>query len=137
MNLVDTSGWLEFFFGAPNASYFAGPIENPEELLVPVICLYEVFKKINEVADENRALRAIAQMKQGIVVDVTEEVALQAAVLSAKHRMPMADSLIFATGQAAEAAIWTQDEHFRGLPNVNFKAARKAKTRNQKPNSKG
>jgi predicted nucleic acid-binding protein len=65
MNLVDTSGWIEYFFGRANGSYFAEPIENTAELSIPVVCLYDVFKKVNQVADEARALRAIAQMKQG------------------------------------------------------------------------
>jgi len=52
MNLVDTSGWIEYFFDEDNASFFAEPIEDTEQLIVPVVCLYEVFKKINLVADE-------------------------------------------------------------------------------------
>ncbi len=76
MNLVDTSGWIEYFFGGPNAAFFAAPIEDVQHLIVPVICLYEVFKKVNIVADEARGLQAVAQMKQGRIVDVTEDVAL-------------------------------------------------------------
>lgn len=112
MNLVDTSGWIEYFFLGANSSFFAKPIENTDELIVPVICLYEVFKKINQVADEARALQAIVQMKQGQVVPVTEEIALKAALTSLKHKFPMADSLIYATGLIEEAVIWTQDEDF-------------------------
>ena len=112
MNLVDTSGWIEYFFGGRNASFFAGAIENIEELIVPVICLYEVFKKVNQVADEARALQAVAHMKQGRVVDLTEEGALRAALISLRHKLPMADSFIYATGQMEEAEIWTQDSDF-------------------------
>jgi predicted nucleic acid-binding protein len=82
MNLVDTSGWVEFFFGGTNAAYFANPIEKVEVLLTPTICLYEVFKKVNQVADEARALQAIAQMKQGRVVALDETIALKAALIS-------------------------------------------------------
>lgn len=127
MNLVDTSGWLEYFFGGPNASYFARPIERTRALVVPVVCLYEVFKKVHAVADEARALQAVAQMKQGRVVDVTEDVVLRAALVSLRHRLPMADSLIYATALAEKAVVWTQDEDFRGLPGVNFRAARPAR----------
>ena len=63
MNVVDTSGWIEFLFGGKNADVFAPLIEDTGNLLVPVICLYEVFKKVDAVADEPRALQAIAQMK--------------------------------------------------------------------------
>jgi len=124
VNLVDTSGWIEYFFGEANAGYFTGPIEELDALLVPVICLYEVFKKINTVADEGRALQAVAQMKQGRIVDVTEDVALSAALISLKHRLPMADSLIYATARAQGAALWTQDDHFCNLPGVNYRQAR-------------
>lgn len=120
MNHVDTSGWLEFFFEGPNSSFFAEPVEAPADLIVSVICLYEVFKKVNLVADEGRALRAIAQMKQGRVVEVTEDLALKASLVSIKYQLPMADSLIWATTQKYEALLWTQDEHFRKLPGVKF-----------------
>jgi predicted nucleic acid-binding protein len=124
MNLVDTSGWIEYFFGGANAVYFSEPIEQTDVLFVSVVCLYEVFKKINLVADEARALQAIAQMKQGQVVSITEEIALKAAVISLKHKLPMADSLIYATGQSIRAVVWTQDDHFLGLPDVNYRKAR-------------
>lgn len=120
MNLVDTSGWIEYFFGGPNAAFFAAPIEDVENLVVPVICLYEVFKKVNIVADEARGLQAVAQMKQGKIVDVTEDVALSGALISLKHELPMADSLIYATAQAYDAVVWTQDAHFRSLAGVKY-----------------
>ena len=120
MNLVDTSGWLEYFFDETNAAYFAMPIEKIDQLIVPVICLYEVFKKVNIVANEAMALRAVAQMKQGRVVDITEDVALSAAIISLKHKLPMADSLIYSSALAHGATLWTQDDHFSNLPNVRY-----------------
>ena len=124
MNLVDTSGWVEYFFGGPNADYFTSPVEKTSDLIVPVICLYEVFKKVNLVANEARSLQAVAQMKQGLIIDVTEDIALSAALISLKHKLPMADSLIYATARAHGATLWTQDEHFLNLPGVNCKQAR-------------
>ena len=124
MNLVDTSGWIEYFFGGLNAEYFTPPIEAIDDLVVPVVCLYEVFKKINVVGNEAQALQAIAQMKQGRVVDLTEDIALGAALFSMKQKLPMADSMIFATAAAQGAVLWTQDDHFKGLPNVNYREAR-------------
>ncbi len=120
MNLVDTSGWIEFFFGGQNASQFVDPIEDVPQLIVPVVCLYEVFKKINHVADEASALQAVAQMKQGRVVALNEDIALRAALVSLRHKLPMADSFIYATGQLNEAVIWTQDGDFEGLPGVKY-----------------
>ena len=124
MNLVDTSGWIEYFFGGGNASFFAEPIENTDELIVPVVCLYEVFKKVNQVADEARALQAVAHMKQGRVVELNEEGALRAALISLRHKLPMADSFVYAIGQIEEAEVWTQDSDFKGLPGVRYKKAR-------------
>jgi len=126
MNLVDTSGWIEYFFASTNADYFADPIEDTEKLIVPVVCLYEVFKKVRTVADEGRALRSVAQMKQGRVVELSEEVALRAALISLEHKLPMADSFIYATAQLERATVWTQDIDFKGLSGVNYKTVRTA-----------
>jgi len=126
MNLVDTSGWVEYFFDGPNAAHFAVPIEEPSSCVVSVICLYEVFKKVRQTGDEAGALRAVAQMKEGRVVPVSEEIALSAAVISVRHGLPMADSLIYAAAQIEKARVWTQDEHFRDLPDVSFVPAKMA-----------
>ena len=120
MNLVDSSGWIEYFFGGSNADFFSSAIEGTDKLLVPTICLYEVFKKAHVAADEARALQLIGQMKQGRVVDMTEDIALRAALISIRHRLPMADSLILSTTYAHRAVLWTQDEHFKGFQNVKF-----------------
>jgi len=120
MNLVDTSGWIEFFFGGENASYFVEPIEDTAQLIVPVVCLYEVFKKVNQVGDEAKALQAIAQMKQGHVVELNEDISLRAALISLRYKLPMADSFIYATGQLRQALIWTQDADFQDLPGVKY-----------------
>jgi predicted nucleic acid-binding protein len=123
MNLVDTSGWIEYFFEGPNAAFFAPPIELIEELIVPTVCLYEAFKKISVVADQSRALRAIAQMKQARAIDLTADIAVKAALISTERKLPMADGLIYATARAERATVWTQDEHFEGLPDVQYRKA--------------
>ena len=124
MNVVDTSGWIEFLFEGSHADVFAPLIEDVDKLLVPVICLYEVFKKVNAVADEQKALQAIGQMKQGKVIDLTEPLSLRAALISLKHHLPMADSFILSTAWSEQATLWTQDEHFSGLPGVEYIKAR-------------
>ncbi len=128
MNLVDTSGWIEFFFGGENASEFVEPIEDTSQLIVPVVCLYEVFKKVHLVGDEARALQVVAQMKQGRVVELNEDIALRAALISLRHKLPMADSFIYATGQLNEALVWTQDSDFEGLPGVRYVEARTSRS---------
>ena len=124
MNLVDTSGWIEYFFEGKNAFHFAEPIEDTINLIVPVVCLYEVFKKVNQIADKAKALRAVAQMKQGQIIELNEEIALKAALISLRNKLPMADSFIYATGQIEKAIIWTQDVDFKGLPDVKYIEAR-------------
>lgn len=120
-NVVDSSAWLEYFANGQNAQYFAAPIEDIAHLVVPTITLYEVFKKVMVEKTEDLALRAIAQMKLGKVVEIDENIALSAAQYSIKHKLPMADSLIFATAKANKATLWTQDQHFRDLEGVNYR----------------
>lgn len=120
MNLVDTSGWLEYFADSPQAPHFAAAIEDTEHLLVPAVVVYEVFKKVMLAFDENRALLALGQLKLGRVVDVDEAIALYAAKLSLEKRLPMADALIYATALLHDATVFTQDAHFEGLAQVRY-----------------
>lgn len=120
MNVVDSSGWLEYFADTPNAEYFASPIEDTEKLVVPTISLFEVFKKILKQKDEGEALQAVALMQQGQVIDLDMELSLNAAKLSVEHKIPMADSLILATARAFDATLWTQDSDFHGLDGVEY-----------------
>ena len=120
MNVVDSSAWLEYFANGPNASFFAKPIENVEQLIVPTLCLYEVFKRVLQQRDEDDALRAVALMHQGTIVDLGAELAVNAARISIESDLPLADSVILATARAHEATLWTQDADFEGLPNVKF-----------------
>ena len=120
MNIVDTSGWIAFFNGEANADIFAEPIENINKLLVPTICLYEVFKFVKNKEGEVEAIKIVAQLKQGKILPLTENIALEAATISINHKLAMADSLIYATAQIEGAAIWTQDDDFEGLPSVKY-----------------
>lgn len=120
MIVVDSSGWLEYFGKGPNGELFAPAIQDVENLLVPVICLYEVYKRIAQQRGEEDALQAAAWMMTGIVVEINPEVALTAAQLSSEHRLPMADSLILASARLHHAELWTQDEHFKDLEQVVF-----------------
>ena len=120
MNIVDSSGWLEYFAEGSNAKFFAPAIEDTKNLLVPVICLYEVFKKLLQQSGLNEAQIHISDMKQGKIVEIDESLALSAAKLSAELKLPMADSLILATTRANNATLWTQDEHFKDLNGVKY-----------------
>jgi predicted nucleic acid-binding protein len=120
MNVVDSSGWLEYFADETNANFFAPAIENTRELVVPAISLYEVFKRVHQQRGENDALKAVAQMAQGHVANVDMPLALRAAKLAIEYRLPLADSLILATARAYQATLWTQDEHFKDIPGVQY-----------------
>ncbi len=124
MNIVDSSGWLEYFADGKNASFFAGAIQKPAELLVPTICLYEVFKRVLQQKDETEALRAVAVMHQGTVIDLDAGLALAAAKLSATTPLPMADSIMLATARAFRATLWTQDADFETIAGVKYTRAR-------------
>jgi predicted nuclease of predicted toxin-antitoxin system len=45
---------------------------------------------------------------------------LSAAKLGVQHKIPLADSIILATGMAHEAMIWTQDADFEGLSHMKY-----------------
>ena len=120
MNVVDSSAWLEYFADGPNAARFAAAIENQSKLLVPSITLLEVFKCISQQRDDSVALQYIAVMQQGEVVDLDADLALRAAVLGQQHKLPLADSIIYATAQRAKALVWTQDADFEGLSDVRY-----------------
>lgn len=116
MNVVDSSGWLEYFADSPRADLFAEAIEDTAALVVPVVSLYEVFKKVWRDRGEHLALRCAAQMQQARVIPLDTALALKAATLE----LPLADSLIYATALQHGALLWTQDAHFEGLPGVRY-----------------
>lgn len=124
MNLVDSSGWLEYFAGGPNARFFAPAIERPADLIVPTLSLFEVFKRVLQQRDATAALRAVAHMQQGMVIDLTAPIALSAANLSLELRLPMADSIMLASARAYDATFWTQDAHFESVDGVRYTTAR-------------
>src|SRR5262245_66431813 len=94
MNVVDSSAWLEYFANGPNAAKFAPAIENVDDLIVPSICILEVFKRVLQQRDEQAALQAVAVMKQGSVQDLDVSLALSAARLGVDEKLPLADSVV-------------------------------------------
>jgi len=120
MNVVDSSGWLAYFAKGSNGAFFAPVIQDTANLIVPTICIYEVYKRILIQRDAEDALNVVGWMSLGQVVDLTRDIALLAADLSLEHKLPMADSMILAAARAYEATLWTQDEHFNGLEGVRY-----------------
>ena len=120
MNLVDSSAWLSYFAAEQNAALFARPVEDTGHLLVPSITLTEVFKCIARQCGEGAALRAIAHMEQGKVVPLDSTLAIDAAVYGLNNKLPLADSIIYATARKFGAVIWTQDADFKTLSGVKY-----------------
>lgn len=119
-NVVDSSGWLEYFADASNANFFAAAIENTDALIVPSISLVEVFKHVLRNSSEQNALKSVECMLQGEVIDLNLELSLSAAKLGVEYKIPLADSIILATGLVHSATIWSQDADFKGLPSVKY-----------------
>ena len=124
-NIVDSSGWLEYLADGKSAPFFAPAIEDTAHLLVPVITVYEVFKKVLRERGENEALQVASMMQSGQVIDLDSALALDAA----RYALPLANSLIYATTLRHGATLWTQDEHFKDLPGVKYLAKKSAVTR--------
>lgn len=120
MNVVDSSGWLEYFADGPNASFFAGPIEDTVRLWVPSVSVFEVFKRVLQQRGEGPALQAIAVMRLGASIDLDDTLAIAAAKVSVDLRIPMADAIILAAARSKNATLWTQDRDFEGLDGVRF-----------------
>jgi len=122
MNLVDSSGWLEYFADGKNSDFFVSAIEDTDNLIVSAINLYEVYKKVLREKDEDAAIQAVALMQQGHVIDIDTPISLTAAKLSYDLKIPMADSLILSTARLNNAILWTQDSDFENIPDVKYKS---------------
>lgn len=120
MNVVDSSGWLEYFADGPNADFFAKSIITTADLVVPTLSLYEVFKRVLQQRDEDDALQAVALMQQGTIVELSAPVALSAARISLNEKIPMADSIILATARVYGATLWSQDSDFENIAEVRY-----------------
>lgn len=123
MNVVDSSAWIEFLVDGPNARWFAKAIEDVDTLLVPSVCLLEVYRWVLRRRGREAALQVAAAMRQGRVVDLDESLAIEAAELSASLKLPLADGIIYATARVHDALLWTQDPDFEGLESVRYRAS--------------
>lgn len=120
MNIIDSSGWLEYFADGPNAPFFSRPLQNTAELIVPSITIYEVFKTVLRQRNESDALQAVALMLQGSVIDLSAPISILAAKISLGEKMPMADSIILATARLYQATVWTEDADFEAIAGVQY-----------------
>lgn len=120
MNVVDSCGWLEYIANEENASFFKPAILDVEQLIVPTICLYEVYKRMAVQRGQEAALQSVGVLYRGMVIELSGELALEAANLAIEYKLPLADSIILATARAHNATLWTQDEHFKDIEGVQY-----------------
>jgi predicted nucleic acid-binding protein len=120
VNLVDSCGWLEYLADGPNADFYAGPLTDTGNLVVPSICIAEVFRKVLSLRSEVSAFEAAALMMRGHIVELDASIAIMSARLGSEYRIPLADSIILATSRSWNAIIWTQDTHFKSIAGVRY-----------------
>jgi predicted nucleic acid-binding protein len=120
MNVIDSSGWLEYFAQGSNADFFSPAIHDIDSLVVPTVCMYEVFKRMLAMLDEDAALQAIGIMSVGKTAELNQEIAINAAQISSELNIAMADSIILATARVYNAALWTQDADFSNIEGVKY-----------------
>jgi predicted nucleic acid-binding protein len=120
MNIIDSSLWIEFFAGTVLDISIINAIKKKNELCVPAICLYEVRKKFVNDNDIKKVDLAVAIMSIGKIIDMDSEIAIWASDISKQYKLPLADSIIYATAKIYEAEIYTQDKHFENLEQVHY-----------------
>ena len=122
MNAVDSSGWIEYFMNSPQAGFYADATENPAELVVPTLCLYEVHRYLSRVTDSSRREKCLNVMRRAQVIELTDARAIAASEVATKHQLALADAIKYSIAQEFKATFWTQDVDYRGLPGVQYKA---------------
>ena len=120
MNIIDSSLWIEYFLENDIDSSIIDAIKDTENLYIPVISLYEVYKKFISIGDDKKANIAVGIMQNADVIGINPQLAVLAARLSKQHKLPMADSIIYATAVLWDAELYTQDKHFENLEHVHY-----------------
>jgi len=120
MNVVDSSGWIEFFTAGASGPLFKPVIEQRDQLLVPAINIYEVHKVLSRKLPAGAVQSCLDVMRQGRVLDLTDRRAIAAADMAGKHKLAMADAVIYSMSREFDATLWTQDVDYDGLVGVKF-----------------
>ena len=126
MNVVDSSGWIEFFLAGPNGPIFKPVIEQRDQLLVPTIALFEVHKILSRSLSEDLVTRCLDVMRLGRVLDLTDKRAVAASKIARAHRLALADAAMYSMAQEHSATFWTQDVDYDTLPGVRYFAKLKS-----------
>lgn len=119
-SVVDSSGWIEYLLDTPRADLFAGPIEQRQHLLVPVIALFEVHKVLSRKLPPAAVSACLDVMRLGRVLDITAARAVAGADVALRHKLGMGDALMYSLALEHGATFWTQDVDYQSLPDVRF-----------------
>ena len=120
MNVVDSSGWVEYLTKGKNGPDFLPIIQDTPNLIVPTIVIYEVVKRVALQFGTNRALEITGVMSLGLEAALDQKIAIDAAQISINLKLSMADSIILTTARSSEATLWTQDAHFKDIEGVRY-----------------
>lgn len=120
MNVVDSSGWIEYFLDSARADNFAAAIEQSSQLIVPALSLFEVHRFLTRLGEPVRRDACLDVMRRGTVVDITDARAIAASEAAHTHKLAMADAVMYSIAREFKADFWTQDVDYQGLAGVKF-----------------
>jgi predicted nucleic acid-binding protein len=120
MNVVDSSGWIEYFLSSAQGLRYSDAIEGVPQLIVPSLCLFEVHKFLSSRTTPDLVEQCLGVMRRGSVVALTDARAIAASVVSKTHKLAMADAVMYSTALEHKATFWTQDVDYKGLPAVQY-----------------
>ena len=120
MNVVDSSGWIEYFIDTAQADNFAAAIERTALLIVPALSFFEVHRYLSRNADPTRRDECLDLMKRGMVIELTTARAIAASEAAQKHRLALADAIMYSIAREFDATFWTQDIDYQGLPGIKY-----------------
>ena len=118
MNVVDTSGWIEFFIASPAGEHYQAVIIDTATLLVPALSLYEIHRYFSSKITSTELATVLDVVRQAQVIPLTDERAIAASKVAQQHKLAMADAIMYATALEFNATFWTQDIDYAGLPSV-------------------
>lgn len=122
MNVVDSSGWIEYFIDAAGADNFAAAIEKTDQLIVPAMSFFEVHRFLSRTVNAGQRGICLDIMRRGRVVELTVQRAIAASEAAQKHRLAMADAVMYSIAREFNATFWTQDVDYKDLPGVHYHA---------------
>ena len=120
MIIIDSSFWIEYFANNKYINIINPLLEDPKKVIIPTIIITEVYKKLLLIMEYDTAKIYISQFLSYNIVENDINIAMQSSELSVKYKLPLADSIIYATAIQQNATLYTLDKHFEGLPNVNY-----------------